>query len=529
MLRSSLLLTVVVILTGCPGGSGEIGTSCGNNGDCSSKLQCLANRCQPRCERAPDCGDGYSCDADGLCQPAISAVGDTCQSETDCAAGFTCQPADSADVHQHLVGNCIKEVSAALAGSACTTSHDCRSGTCSLGHCTDLCREPNDCARGFACVNVPSVTVSNALFKGCLPEGGVISWDIPVTPGNPEVLIPAPEGATSVSLVMSVTDASQTVGATSVLTPDGSRIYSRPCSSALGACSEDDEADQYFAQAERHTPGLGQSVLSIPSGTNLNITTGVYRVKVAAQLADGAPSPSPVKATAVIRLDTGGQLDLHFFFLDLTDHPCQATIGPQVLDALQAPFMSTFQNDFLGEIQHVFSNASINVTGATYTDLLDHPALDGLDLSHVGDLLKLGAYPSGINVFFVRTLSPAGVQAYAPNPGPAGLAGTQGSGIVIGLDALCYRDWGQLARLTSHELARYMGLYHNVELKFPLHATWRDQIDSDNPTSSSADLTDNLMYFAEPLDTNHDLPVISSGQRQVLVRSGVLGSKAPSP
>ena len=97
MLRSSLLLTVVVILTGCPGGSGEIGTSCGDNSDCSSALQCLENRCQPRCKRAPDCGDGYACDQDGLCHQATGQVGNTCQSETDCAAGYSCQPADSAD------------------------------------------------------------------------------------------------------------------------------------------------------------------------------------------------------------------------------------------------------------------------------------------------------------------------------------------------------------------------------------------------------------------------------------------------
>jgi hypothetical protein len=514
---------MLVISTGCPGGSGEIGTSCGNNGDCSSSLQCLQNRCQPRCQRAPDCGDGYSCDQDGLCHQSTAQAGDTCQSETDCAAGFACQPADSADTSLHLVGNCTKETSAALAGASCTSNHDCRNGTCALGHCVDLCQDTRDCATGFACWDIPSVTVSNALFKGCLPDSGVVSWDIPVDPTNPEVLIPAPTNIRSVSLVMSVSDASQTVGATTVLTPDGSRIYSRPCSSALGQCAPDDEADAYFANAERHTPGLGQSVLSIPSGSNLNVITGVYRIRVGAQLADGTPSASPIKTTAVIRLDDGVQLDLHFFFLDLSEHPCQATIGPNTLSAEFAEVMPSFQNDFLGEIRTLFTRAQIGISDASYTDILDHPALDGLDLSHVGDLLKLGTYSTGINVFFVRSLSPAGVLAYAPNPGPAGLAGTQGSGIVIGLDELCYRDWTQLARLTAHELGRYMGLYHNVELGFANHPTWRDQIDGDDPVAAPAD---NLMYYAEPVDVTHDLPAISNGQRQILVLSPVLASKA---
>ena len=510
---------MLVISTGCPGG-GEIGTSCGNNGDCSSSLQCLNNRCEPRCQRAPDCGDGYSCDQDGLCHQATGLAGDTCQSETQCAPGYSCLPADTADTTQHLVGNCTKEISAGLAGASCESNQDCRNGSCALGHCVDLCQETRDCATGFSCWDIPSVTVSNALFKGCLPEGGVISWDLPVDPANPEVLIPAPNGVTSVSLVMSVDDASQTVGATSVLTPDGSRIYSRPCSSALGQCAIDDEANAYFANAERHTPALGQSVLSIPSGTNLDIQPGVYRVRVASQLADGTPSASPIKTTAVLRLDDGVQLDLHFFFMDLTEHPCQAAIGQSTLSAEVAAVMPTFQNDFLGELKHLFANASIGINDASYADILDHPSLDGLDLSHVGELLQLGTYATGINVFFVRSLSPAGVQAYAPNPGPAGLGGTQGSGIVIGLDSLCYRDWGQIARLTGHELARYMGLYHNVELGFSMdNPTWRDQISTDLTTD-----TTNLMYYTEPLDVTHDLPVISSGQRQILVRSAVLGS-----
>jgi hypothetical protein len=525
MLRSSLLLTVVVILTGCPAGSGEIGTTCGNNGDCSSALQCLENRCQPRCKRAPDCGDGYACDQDGLCHQATARAGDTCQSETDCGAGLSCQPADSADSSQHLVGNCTKEISAALAGSTCTTNHDCRNGTCALGHCVDLCQQELDCAAGSTCWDIPSVTVSNALFKGCLPASGVISWDIPVSPTNPEVLIPAPTGARSVALVMSVSDASQIVGATSVLAPDGSRIYSRPCSAQFGECAADDETNAFFANAERHTPAPGQSVLSIPSGTNLDVKTGLYRVKVATRLADGTPSASPIKTTAVIRLDDGVQLDLHFFFLDLSDHPCQATIGPATLNAGNAQAStSLFQGDFLGELRKLFSPAQIAISPASYLDILDHPALDGLDISHVGDLLKLGSFATGINVFFVRSLAPAGVLAYAPNPGPAGIAGTQGSGIVIGLDSLCYRDWSQIARLTAHELARYMGLYHNIELEFGNHPTWRDQINTDD--DAGGDPTDNLMYYAEPLDANHDLPVISSGQRQILVRSAVLRSQA---
>ncbi|HET9625912.1 MAG TPA: hypothetical protein VFP84_31340 [Kofleriaceae bacterium] len=520
------MLTLVVIATGCPGGSGEIGAACGNNGDCSSALQCLANRCQPRCTHAPDCGDGYACDQDGLCHQAVGHDGDRCVSETECAAGFSCRPADNADETSHLVGNCIKDHSAALAGARCASNNECRNGTCALGRCVDLCLVDSDCASGEKCWDLPSVTVSNAMLHGCLPEHGAVSFDVPVDPVLHQAVIPAPKGAASVSLVMTVDDPSLTVGATRIAAPDGTRIYNRPCASALQKCLPTEENDEYFGNPQRHTPALGQSVLSIPSGTTLPVNTGLYTVDVAAQMPDGSPSLAPVHATAVVRLDEGTALDLHFFFLDLADHPCQDTIGPQKLNASTAPYMATFQDHFLSDLSAAFTRVQISVNAASYEDVLDHPSLDGLDLSRVGDLLKLGKYATGINVFFVRSLSPAGVQAYSPNPGPAGLAGTPGSGIVIGLDTLCYRSWQEVSHLAAHEIARYMGLYHNAEIGYgpvdqPIHPTWRDQIMTDNDIGT--DPAANLMFYAEPLSSGQ-VPKITDGQRSILVRSAVLRS-----
>ncbi len=151
--------------------------------------------------------------------------------------------------------------------------------------------------------------------------------------------------------------------------------------------------------------------------------------------------------------------------------------------------------------------ASISITTVTYDDIHDHPDLDGLDVSNAGALLALGKYDHGINVFFVRSMSPVGLQGFAPGPGPAGLAKTRGSGIVIGVDTLCYRSWQDLARLTAHEIARYMGLQRNIEPD----ARWQDQI-SDSNTSAN-----NLMFYSEIGGTE-----LSSGQRDILSRSPIL-------
>jgi hypothetical protein len=226
--------------------------------------------------------------------------------------------------------------------------------------------------------------------------------------------------------------------------------------------------------------------------------------------ADGSPGVAVPRLTAVVRIGAGVTLDLHFFFLDLDDHPCVTAVSNAKLDASTAPSATMFQ-DYVVRLMSMLKAAGLTPGHTTYDDVIDHPELDGLDVANVGELLALGKFATGINVFFVRSLSPIGIQAAGPNPGPAGLAGTPQSGIVIGLDTLCYRNWSELARLTMHEIARYMGLYHNVELDTVQHQSWRD------PIHDSDDSPDNLMYFSEAGGME-----LSPGQRALLGRSGVL-------
>ena len=67
--------------------------------------------------------------------------------------------------------------------------------------------------------------------------------------------------------------------------------------------------------------------------------------------------------------------------------------------------------------------------------------------------------------------------------------------------------------MMAHQIARYMGLYHNVEIDVDVHPTWRDPLDDDD----GGDPADNLMYFSEHIGTT-----LSAGQRELLIRSPVL-------
>ncbi len=516
MLRSSLAVVVLLVaIAGCPGGGGGLGDACGGNDDCDGTLQCLNSRCVLRCDRAPDCGDGYSCDSRHLCQPAVLDAGEPCRSEVECKAGLSCRLSGAVE-GSRLLSTCTVEKAARPAGEECSDDDDCRHGTCALGHCIDLCGHFTDCSGGNSCVSIPHLVLDRP-FSGCLPSNGAVTWSVPLTSPSAEILLPVPETARSASLVMRVDDLSQKVGAATV-TASGTAmmLYSAPCYPFVTSdppCDPIAAQDKYFAGVIRHLPALGQSVLTLPSRPTEVFGPTVYRARVSSFRPSGAPGSAIPRVTAVVQLgsDQTANLDLHFFFLDLAEHPCVTIANNATLDATTAKTAKPFQEIYLAALRTMFFRADIKLD-TTYENIPDRHDLDGLDVADVGDLLALGKYPTGINVFFVRSLSPIGIQAFGPNPGPAGLAGTRQSGIVISLDTLCYRDWTTMARITAHEIARYMGLYHNVEVEAPQHPSWQDMIDDNDE-----DPNDNLMFYSELGGTR-----LSRGQNAVLIRSAVL-------
>jgi hypothetical protein len=501
---SALFLIISVMVGGCSGGEALLGEACTSTSDCASQFQCVENVCVNRCQRSPECGDGFACDGDGICQRAEGRVGDACKSEVECEPGLSCQiDGNSLDDENRLRASCTASAEGRPSGSTCFVDSECRNGTCAMGHCVDLCLQTRDCAAGNTCMVVPRVEAAGSLFGGCLPAGGNITWTIPVISPTAAVLMPVPSEASYASLVFEVDDPQQRVGAVDVRAPSGTMLYER-CVPGEPACKED---EQYYQNAVRHRPEPGLSVLAMPSNPASDLETGVYRVNASSFRPNGEVGSAIPKVTAVVRIGSGGSLDLHLHFLDLGDHPCRAAFKNTRLDAAAAANEDFFKQDFLGRLNTIFTTASIAIGTVTYDDITNHPDLDGLDVTNAGALLKLGKYKTGINVFFVRSISPVGLQGFGPGPGPAGLAGTRGSGIIVGVDTLCYRSWTQLARLTAHEIARYMGLYRNVEANTLLR----------DPITDSTDSADNLLFYSE-LGGDE----LSNGQRDILSRSAIL-------
>jgi hypothetical protein len=551
-----LALMLLAALAGCRGGAG-LGETCGSSDDCDSSLQCVSGVCHAQCERAPECGDGYAC-VNGRCEASHGNPGEPCQGQSDCIAGQACQinGAEVDPMTNRLLASCGPvNPQGRPTGKSCRVDEDCHGRTCELGHCVQLCRDTTDCALGTSCMTIPRVAVGGELFEGCLPMPSIVTWDIPVTSPSAQILLPIPSKAESAELVLSVDDPGQKVGVESVLNPCGCTRYTVPCTFQPGAdpnCTELLAAEQFYSQdpragtmptariaaAEgaagvcgptscnstggpvfnhfRHLPELGRSVLLMPTIPEPGeFPYGAYQIQVSSFWPDNSPGAAVPHVTAVVRIGTGTNLDLHFFFLDLEDHPCAAMTGNATLSAGAAAGATFFQQDYLGEINRVFNRAGLTVT-ADYRDITDRHALDGLDVSDLGSLFALDAAATGINVYFVRSLSPLGTEVSGPTPGPGGVGGTAGSGIAVSLDTLCYRDWPALARLTAHAIGHYMGLYHNVEPPDPVQAPsdppWRD-LARDTDASNT-----NLMFYS----AIHDGSEITVDQTYLLTRSPVL-------
>ena len=475
--------------SGCGNGA-SIGETCTDSAECQSHLQCLGGVCTPRCDLHADCGDGYLCEA-GECQQVFSEIGDLCDRELDCGPGQTCSLDDTDDDGDGMLGaSCRADQIGAPTGAACTTESDCRNGTCSLGRCTEVCAANSDCPPELACVEMPRLLDGSApMFRGCLQARGTLELDIPVGQTFQEIRVPVPGNARSFALVTRVDDPAQFAGAASVYDPADRELYLAPNSPA-----------EFYDNPLRYAPAPGISTLLVPNTPAIEIVPGAYTIEVGSFTKDGTANGSAVpEVTVVYKLDDAVGLHLNFYFLDLEDHPCPAASG---LDAAAAEASSLFQNVYLRSgIEQILGDAGINIDRVTYIDVPDKQQYDGLNLEDLPRLLRTTATTGGINIFFVRSIHPVGIQALVGrSPGSPTIPGTAASGIAVAADTLCYRDWSELARLTAHEIGRYMGLFRN-----------REPDGAKDPILDSDESPANLMFYSEFGGT-----VLSPGQAAVL-------------
>lgn len=487
------LACALITVPACTRGEAEHGDPCEQTDDCESGLQCFESLCIPVCGTHVDCGDGYRCERGGECSMVSSEVGDRCLREIECGPGQACQLDDEdRDDDDTLTGTCQLQRPGMPTAAPCEADDDCQIGICSLGRCTQLCGQVSDCPPGLVCATVPRLLADGApRFTGCFAGRGVISADIPMKEPASTLRVPVPSHARSLALVTEVDEPDQLVGAASVIAPDGTTLYTAP--------STDEE---FYANPIRYQPGYGVSTLFMSNTPSVALGTGVYQVAVASRLELGAPGTAVPRVRVFYKLDGSAVLDLHFHFLDLAEHPCAASFDEARLDAASAQASPHFQS-YVVALGRTFATAGITLGEITYEDIAGRDDLDAVEQGQAGKLFALANHETGINVFFVRAIAPAGVQAVvAGTPGPPRTPGSRASGLALGADTLCYRDWLDMSRITAHAIARQMGLYYN-----------RAPDGHADAIPDSDDSSANLMFFGDLGGA-----ALSEGQSEVLRR-----------
>lgn len=496
--HAALCTALVLVLGGCPSSGGGVGETCETADECRDDLQCLQMVCSPACDSHAECGDGFVCGGDGQCSQVVSSIGDACEREIDCGPGQSCVlDLFDADSDGQLAASCQSANPGAVTGSPCTTDGDCRNGTCSLGKCTDLCVGDADCPGELACVEMQRLLAnSTPTFTGCLQNSGTldVSYTLSSVPGT--LRLPVPSNARSFAMVARVDDQTLTVGATRVQSPSGGILFTTPP-------LNDPEA--YYDNPLRYSAQRAISTMLVPNTPAISLEAGVYMIDLNVLQLDGDVVPATPQINVLYKLDDSTVLDLNFIFLNLADHPCSANFDGAALNATSAQVSPRFAG-YVAALREIFSSAQIVIDNITYMDMATRADLDGLRASELAALLAESTSSKGINIFFTRSVSPAGVQALiGGTPGPPNISGTPASGIAIGADTLCYREWDtvgpqSLPRITAHALARYMGLFRN-----------REPDGHEDPIPDSDDSSDNLMYFTE-----YGGIELSTGQAQIL-------------
>ena len=256
----------------------------------------------------------------------------------------------------------------------------------------------------------------------------------------------------------------------------------------------------------------------IPNGAFDASAGGTYRLSLRAS------HRSRIEMTRVVPDGDAGQLHLAIHYVGGRGYEPTGERGPPEIERA------------LDELDLLFAPAGISV-GTVEQRRADDETLDRFAVVEGGvegarQLFRsaTGDGRAALHIFFVRSLD-GGLLGFAGGvPGPAGLNGSEGSGVVIAADVV--GGGAAMRRLLAHEIGHFLGLFHTTEpngarvealADTPFCGAEHD-VDGNGLVDGTEcqDLgADNLMFWA-PQGT-----AITAQQRAVLARAPLLEPSLP--
>lgn len=554
-----------------PGFDGQDGSACVTNGDCDGRAcltrssgypggycttltcngdddcnnddgVCMAGvvegnpACLLQCERTADCRSRYECleiRGTKVCLPSINdgppagQFGARCDAEDDCDAGLECE----LGVED---GYCLsRDCEACSSGSICAELPGVTDEAC-VQRCTDT----TDCRLGLSCQESSGTLV-------CLPSAS----DPPTVPfevteeildiscnarevgmGNDgiryQIDFDIPEEAEGF-LVVPIVGRGQ-LSPVAILGPNGINI---------------DLIDGY-----RHH-NLRATELSLyesrPIGTYATVSFDwAIQVPYAPQFSDlvvpggrytmNLSTDTEPPCLYVLEASQGATLDLNFYF-----------VGLEGLTPETAPDDADFA-EVLARFDEIYEAAGISLGEIRYFDVPDEIVERYTQVRALEDIKRLTAFGQSpadsldghlsVDVFLVEDIvigagSATLLGISASIPGPPGMHGNAGNGLVFGIGDLGF-DNRFVAHIMAHEIGHYLGLRHTTEVVHGIGGENEANFDAlvgdtdpieDTPVCESivregrsCPDAENLMFPAAPDDGDQFFPTLSEGQTEAL-------------
>ena len=477
--------------------------SCAQPSDCRSGYQCFDSVCLPSCGVDADCGSGSVCDS-GQCRKKVAVVVTSCTVDSQCTDGLCLKPENKCTKPCSSGNGCgageycslrqffddkgqptsprqvcvLAGATGGATGATCKLNSNCKSGLCHIGKCTEIC-EGTSCPNSTVCVKsqLPLPNEAQQAISVCLPAKEIFAWD---TAGlDPQFLtsIPVPSNAVSFSIVNTATSATDTPAVLLLQAPDKKQVYTSP-----------QAPDDFYKVPYRYYPEQQVSTFLVPNTPTYPLQhSGPYSYRIGTYNSSGqyvgTPSTKVYYKLAPGGVVSTGTLNLNFYIANMQGHPCGS------VDAASAPADLKSSVDI---IRTIYAKAGITIGKVSYQNFNNatYQSLNGDDPAALAGLFQnsAGQTTRGINIFLLRSLTPQGLLGVAGGiPGPP-LAGTAHSGVVVTMEARCYRVLGNVI---AHEAGHFLGLFHNEEQDASQNPSHVDPL----PDTSSS--TNNLMYWNE--------------------------------